>query len=146
MTTNGYYRARLEALYGLIEETKDKTAQRTTKLTPRELLKLGHIPTEYLSVVNGRIKEQKDVSNEALSFVEITTLNTWFAMHPDKVLGQEVVTTSLNFPLQIRGKREDVEQRLTEAISRIKQSNSNDKQKRAKMLKLKAKALLLLKL
>lgn len=144
MTTNGYYRARLEALYGLIEETKDKTAQRTTKLTPRELLKLGHILKEYLSVVNGRIKEQKDVSNEALSFVEITTLNTWFAMHPDKVLGQEVVTTSLNFPLQIKGKREEVEQRLTEAIARIKQPN--DKQKRAKLLKLKAKALLLLKL
>lgn len=144
MTNNGYYRARLGVLYDLIEKEKGESSKKNTKITPRELLKLGHIPTDYLSVVNARIKEQKAIPDNALTFVELTTLNTWFAMHPDKVLGQEVVTTSLNFPLQIKGKREEVEQRLTEAIARIKQPN--DKQKRAKLLKLKAKALLLLKL
>ncbi len=38
-----------------------------------------------------------------LSFTELCTFNTWFVLHPEKVCGQEVVTSSKEFPVTIQG-------------------------------------------
>ncbi len=47
--------------------------------------------------------KQKDYSNQPLSFTELCTFNTWFNLYPEKVCGQEVVTTSREFPISIKG-------------------------------------------
>ena len=51
-------------------------------------------------------------SNEPLTFTELCSLNTWFKIHPEKVAGVENLTTSLHFPVTIKGNREDVERVL----------------------------------
>ena len=57
----------------------------------------------------------KNFDNSPLSFVELTQFNTWFKLHPEKVAGTEKLTTSLHFPVTIKGKREDVERVLSVA-------------------------------
>jgi hypothetical protein len=47
--------------------------------------------------------KQQDYSNQPLSFTELCTFNTWFNLYPEKVCGQEVVTTSREFPISIKG-------------------------------------------
>lgn len=47
--------------------------------------------------------KQKDYSNEPLSFTELCTFNTWFALYPEKVCGEQVITTSREFPITIKG-------------------------------------------
>lgn len=47
--------------------------------------------------------KQKDYSSEPLSFTELCTFNTWFERHPEKVCGEQEITTSREFPLTIKG-------------------------------------------
>ena len=71
-----------------------------------------------------------------MNFVEITSGNKWFQMHPEKVAGIEIETTSRFFPIQVKGTKEDV-LRVTTGFS------TNDKKRKAiakaKALKLKLK-------
>jgi hypothetical protein len=53
--------------------------------------------------------KQKDYSNQPLSFTELCTFNTWFNLYPEKVCGQEVVTTSREFPISIKGNGQPVQ-------------------------------------
>lgn len=41
-------------------------------------------------------------------FVDITSGNKWFKLHPEKVAGIEFETTSIYFPIQVKGTKEDV--------------------------------------
>ena len=43
-----------------------------------------------------------------LTLTEICSFNTWFNLHPDKVAGKEVLTTSVQFPVSIKGTKEDI--------------------------------------
>jgi hypothetical protein len=52
--------------------------------------------------------KQKDYSSEPLSFTELCTFNTWFERHPEKVCGQEVVTSSKEFPVTIQGDKAQI--------------------------------------
>ena len=61
---------------------------------------------------NGVYYDQKAIEEKAkskqfpqtpLSFTELCTFNTWFVQHPEKVCGQEVITTSKEFPVTIQG-------------------------------------------
>lgn len=53
--------------------------------------------------------KQKDYSNEPLRFSEWCTFNTWFAAHPEKVCGQEEITSSRDFPITIKGDKTWIE-------------------------------------
>ncbi len=73
------------------------------------LLRNGVFPEKFNE--EGLIRQklaEKTYSNEALTFSELTRFNTWFAMHPEKVCGKEIVTTSIEFPITIKGSREDI--------------------------------------
>jgi hypothetical protein len=59
---------------------------------------------------------QRDYSNEPLSFTELCTFNTWFNLHPEKVCGQEVVTTSREFPITIKGDETWIVKTLSHAL------------------------------
>lgn len=41
-------------------------------------------------------------------FVKITSDDNWFKMHPEKIAGVEFESTSFHFPIQVKGKPEDV--------------------------------------
>ena len=43
-----------------------------------------------------------------MNFVEITSNNNWFKKHPEKIAGVEFTTTSIFFPVQVKGTKEDV--------------------------------------
>ena len=66
---------------------------------------------------NGVFYEQKAIEEKAkskqypqtpLSFTELCTFNTWFVLHPEKVCGQEVITTSKEFPVTIQGAKAQI--------------------------------------
>jgi hypothetical protein len=42
------------------------------------------------------------------NFVEITSNDAWFKLHPEKIAGVEFETTSFYFPIQVKGTKEDV--------------------------------------
>ena len=66
---------------------------------------------------NGVFYDQKAIEEKAkskpypqtpLSFTELCTFNTWFVLHPEKVCGQEVITTSKEFPVTIQGDKSKI--------------------------------------
>lgn len=66
---------------------------------------------------NGVYYDQKSIEQKAkskaypqtpLSFTELCTFNTWFVLHPEKVCGQEVVTSSKEFPVTIQGDKAQI--------------------------------------
>jgi hypothetical protein len=60
--------------------------------------------------------KQKDYSNQPLSFTELCTFNTWFNLYPEKVCGQEVVTTSREFPISIKGNESWITNTINHAL------------------------------
>jgi hypothetical protein len=67
---------------------------------------------------NGVYYDQKAIEEKAkskpyphtpLSFTELCTFNTWFVLHPEKVCGQEVITTSKEFPVTIQGAKAQIQ-------------------------------------
>jgi hypothetical protein len=66
-------------------------------------------------------------------FVSITSSDSWFKKHPEKIAGVEFESTSFYFPIQVRGTKEDV--------LRVVKINSNAPNKKLSIAKAKAKAL-----
>lgn len=42
------------------------------------------------------------------AFVKITSGDHWFKKHPEKIAGVEVETSSRDFPIQVKGTKDDV--------------------------------------
>lgn len=55
------------------------------------------------------VEKDQDFSNAPLSTTELMTYGTYFDIHPQKICGQEVLSSSRDFPVSISGTREDVE-------------------------------------
>lgn len=73
-------------------------------------------------------------------FVSITSGDSWFKKHPEKIAGVEFETTSFYFPIQVKGTKEDV-LRVTGMAPGAK--TPDDKTKRIRIAKAKAKAILI---
>lgn len=69
------------------------------------------------------VMKDQDFSNQPLSFTELITLNTWFELHPEKVCGQEVLTSSRDFPLTVKGDRKDVEKAIAKTLAQAANTN-----------------------
>jgi hypothetical protein len=129
-----YYRARIALIERLISEMDADDPSRS-------LLRNGVFP-DFMDgdgLIQEMINEQ-DISSEPLSFWERTSFNTWFALHPDKVAGKEVITSSREFPLTIKGSKEDISQCIEKTLA-DDFSFSLELKKRASMAKLKLLAL-----
>ncbi len=129
--TPSYYRARLGAFTQLI---KDESGKRLTNddLNLR-ILRNGVTPNGYDERLDHLIQMNLNkVSSSNLTFDEITRFNTWFEMHPKKVAGTEIIRTSREFPIQIKGTKEDIIQTLTPHQIPVKKDN------RMRMAKAKA--------
>jgi hypothetical protein len=54
-------------------------------------------------------------------------------LHPEKIAGTETITTSINFPLTIKGTKDDIENTIAKGLQ-------DDKQKRIRIVQAKATA------
>lgn len=133
-TCPSYLRARIKYIERVLEEN-DKTSQ------TYKLLRYGVIENEEEKIAEiwtiHTFEHLKDYP--PLDFTELTRFNTWFALHPEKVAGREVITTSRNFPISIKGTKEDV----TNTIHRFISSDEHwqkERENEKEMNKLKAKA------
>lgn len=116
--TPAYYRARLDIFRHFIKDELPGHPELDTgkKNSPLELLKQGFVHPSLKNRFEGRIdsfpKLEITLSNAPLTFTELCSFNTWFAIHPEKVAGTEVVTTSINFPVTIKGNKGTIENTL----------------------------------
>lgn len=95
-----YYRARTQFIKdGIVIANQDDNEE------DLKLLRNGFIPELNEKSIKAISKDQ---SNKPLSFVELTSYSTWFAMHPEKICGEEIPTSSRDFPLKIKGTNDDV--------------------------------------
>lgn len=147
--TPSYYRARLDTFrYILNEELPGHPVYDTGKKnSPLELLKQGFVHQDIKKRFESRIESFSKlgikVSDAPLSFTELCSFNTWFAIHPEKVAGTEMVTTSMNFPITIKGKKDDIERTITKGLEKNRDKRIRIAQAKAAA---KLKILMLLKL
>jgi hypothetical protein len=107
MTKNPkYYRARNSLIVQLISELDSNDPNRV-------LLRNGVFPEEFneAELIEEHLK-QHSFSDEPLSFLGQTLFNTWFEMHPEKVAGKQIITSSREFPITIKGTKEDIIQTI----------------------------------
>jgi hypothetical protein len=62
------------------------------------------------------VMKDKQFSNEPLTTTELMTYNTYFELYPWKIAGQQIVTSSRDFPVTVVGMREDVEAAIDKTI------------------------------
>lgn len=139
---NLYCRRRIAAIKFLADFLPN---ERTHKNTDRKLLvSYGYIPEHLGSRIAQLISKSEIKDDSPLSFKEITSYNTFFVMHPEKVAGKEVVTTSIHFPIKIVASKEDVQKMIRNAIGNKNTKKSDDKddlERKKRIFVAKAKAL-----
>jgi hypothetical protein len=114
-----YYRARLDAIAQIISE--EKGGDRTEKNNHSVLLRNGIVPEALKERYDKAFSEHhKAWSNSGnyhpLTFSEITRFNTWFEIHPEKVAGKEIITTSREFPISIKGSDTTILMAITKTL------------------------------
>jgi SNF2 family DNA or RNA helicase len=129
-------RARFQALTDLSNEFGASETARKAKNSPFAL-------TNYYAYIapedQARFEEliQRHLGRQEagpLAFEELTRWDTWFWLHPEKVAGTEQTTTSQQFPLTIKGTKEDIIRTIQAGISPPAAPNQ------LLLMKLKAKA------
>ncbi len=126
--TPSWFRARITAIRKLIEELP---TSRDEKNPDRTLIRNGVIPEKLEKRFNEVHDYEYKLSfalNEPLTFSEITSFNTWFAMHPEKVCGKEVITTSREFPITIKGNKEEIIRTVKAGITQMPEQPTNSTQ------------------
>jgi hypothetical protein len=117
MKDPAYFRARINTIRQLIGEIPVSDEKNNNRV----LLRNGFIPEElsgkYETALLEKLQRQH---NDPLSCVEQCSFNTWFAMHPEKVAGTEVVTTSREFPITVKGTKEDILQTIGSGLNNYK--------------------------
>jgi hypothetical protein len=106
MKEPNYYRARIK----LIQRLMYKELQDAGEKSPvYRALQNGFIPEKYASEVAKLETLQEDEPNYALSPLEVATLDTYFAMYPEKVAGTTRVGSGFMRATEVIGTRADVD-------------------------------------
>lgn len=83
------YRARMLAKRKLLE-----LVQKTDPENPQvKLLQNGYVDPSHAGFESIAYQLEKQVSDAPLTFTELTSLSTWFDLHPEKIAGTEMVTS-----------------------------------------------------
>jgi hypothetical protein len=117
-----YYRARLEVIEELIQSIDVKKEE---KNPDRAIMRNGVFPKAYPE--NDLIQQKltnNNIPGQALTFEELTRFNNWFNIHPEKVAGKEVTTSSREFPISIVGTKEDIVSTIK--VKRLKSKVQSD--------------------
>jgi hypothetical protein len=105
-----YWRARLEVF-------REAIAQAQNDDPDIALLRNGVMRNKASEEMQSEARmKEKEFPNSPLSLVEICSFNTWFAQHPEKVCGEEIITTSREFPISIKGDRTWIENTIGHSI------------------------------
>jgi len=128
-----YYKARLDAIEQIIIE--EKGGDRTEKNNHSVLLRNGIVPDTLKDRYDKAFTEHHKVwlrsgNKQELSFSDLTRFNTWFELYPDKVAGKEVITTSREFPISIKGS----ETTILTTITKTLQSKSTEPKYRNRLV------------
>ena len=101
-----YIRARLAAIEGLINSIPPN---KDSENNDRVVLRNGVFPKRIneKAQIKGQLAKQ-GFSDTPLNFQELTRFNSWFALHPEKVAGREIISTSREFPITIKGTKDDI--------------------------------------
>lgn len=138
MRKPSYYRARITAINSLInqvneaiayDESKGNTENIKENEFNRSLLRNGFVYPGNLrfpsfeKLGKDTIQELRNhkYSDDPLTFQELTKYNTWFAIHPEKIAGREEATTSREFPVTVKGSKEQI-------IATLKADQQTDQQ------------------
>jgi len=129
-----YYKARMDAIIELIKAIPVSDEKNNDGV----LLRNGLIPEKMQSEFDKALTEHRQAwlqvkNKQPLSFTELCSFNTWFAMHPEKVAGVEYVTTSREFPIMVKGTKEDI-------IETVSGGLNDSKDKRVRIVKAQATA------
>lgn len=136
-----YWRARLNAIEQII--TEEKGGDRLENNNNSVLLRNGIVPDEMKGRFDSAFKVHHNAwlqsgNKKPLSFSEITRFNTWFLIHPEKLAGKEIITTSRGFPISVKGTETDILMTITKTLQ--SKPSSSKKSKRVRIIKAKAKA------
>ena len=108
-----YYRARIQLMRDL-QTTLGKSESEAQRLN---LVRNGvFVPKNEEDEAINRYLKENQYPPDPLSFSELCTYNTWFQIHPEKVCGEEVVTSSRDFPITIKGNRETIENTIRASL------------------------------
>lgn len=141
MRSPQHYKARLLAIENLI--TNENSGNRSEKNNNAVLLRNGVVPNDLKKEYDKQLSSVlKQVTADTLTFEDITRFNNWFEMHPEKVAGKEIITTSIQFPISIKGTKEDIISMFKNISSttKINVTGQQDKDKRIRIAKVKAQA------
>jgi len=61
-------------------------------------------------------KNIKSQDTSPLTSIELCSFNNWFYLHPEKVAGETFITTSIHFPLQIKGDKNKIIETLEKGL------------------------------
>ena len=121
--TPSFLRARITAIRKLMEELP---TNRDEKNPDRTLVRNGIIPESQQKRFDEILDYEYKLSfalNEPLTFTELTSFNTWFTLHPEKVCGKEVITSSREFPVTVKGTKEDIIQTIKVGLEQSTELN-----------------------
>jgi hypothetical protein len=127
-----YYQARLQAI---ADEIKRETDDKRIKL-----LQNGYFPDYQPSPARrtepAEVSHSSPENNSPLTFLEICSWDTWFDMHPEKICGKTVITTSRSFPLEVKASPDDVIRTIAAGIEKAQQTRIRIAKAKLKLLKL----------
>ncbi|NCA80710.1 MAG: hypothetical protein EOM76_11110 [Sphingobacteriia bacterium] len=106
-----YYRLRTRIIEQLYNELPNDDTKNNAHVLLRNGVIADSINDSYLHLLNielPKINQTNPANDQPLTFEELCSYNTWFEMHPEKVAGHEIITTSLQFPISIKGSKEDI--------------------------------------
>ncbi|ELR71722.1 C-5 cytosine-specific DNA methylase [Fulvivirga imtechensis AK7] len=135
-----YYRHRMEFIDHLILkynlQLREETDPKRMKAIERNIrvLRNGVFPEDYedfayehsIPLIDERVAKIT-FGNDPLTFEEITKYNTWFEIHPEKVAGTEWITTSRDFPISIKGTKQDILNTIRQGMRSPAKSEKNKK-------------------
>lgn len=117
-----YLRSRTAALHRLREVLLKRQKVATTgidKTLDRDiaLVRNGVFPEDYSQQeLMKDVEKTQSLSNDPLTFTELMSFNTYFEMNPEKVCGQQQISSSRDFPVTITGTKEDVEKAIDQTL------------------------------
>lgn len=141
-----WYRARMEGIEHAMSEIRAaiKTAEEDTEELPQgaerklRLLQWGYTQGVFdIDKYIDNALQNETINNDPLSFEEITSFDTWFVMHPEKIAGVEQVSTSRDFPVKVKGDESTVRSAIEAGVNNIKDSNMENLRNRAERLRKK---------
>jgi hypothetical protein len=108
--TPRYWRARLDVFREKIRESSNDSPDLS-------LLRNGVMRNSALEkmLIENQMNQQ-EYPNSPLTFVEQCSFNNWFSLHPDKICGEEIITTSREFPISIKGDRTWIQNTIGQAL------------------------------